>query len=165
MPFAAVWAFVRRMEARGSSVSHHPAFAALAALAALPLVVAGLSQWTGVAGISANAGLRLGLVYGSVMLAFFAGLRWGMAYNRRSSSTAFNETAVGLAALLAAVLSLMLPALPAVALLVAAYLLHGLWDLFGVESGYLPRWYGALRNLLTVAAVLSLMSLLMRLSL
>lgn len=153
------------MEARSTSVSHHPAFAALAALAALPMAVAGLSQWFKLASLTPDGGLRLGLIYGAVMLAFFAGLRWGMAYNRRDAAAAVTETAAGIAALLAAVLSLMVPALLSVVVLVAAFLLHGLWDLLASEAGYLPRWYGVLRNMLTVATVLSLMSFVVHLSL
>lgn len=153
------------MEARDASISQHPAFAALAGAAALPLVAAGLSQWAAVGGMTPVSGLRFGLIYGAVLLAFFAGLRWGMAYNRSHSASAMVETLAGGAAVLAAVLSLLVPALPSAILLVAAYLLHGLWDLLASEQGYLPRWYGVLRNLLTVAAVLSLMSFVVRLAL
>ena len=157
--------FRAAMQARNISFSHHPAFAACAAFAALPLVAAGLSQWQDVAGLTPDTGLRLGLIYGAVQLAFFAGLRWGMAYNRQHSQAVMQETAAGVAAVLAAVLSLMVPSLLSAVLLVAAFLLHGLWDMLASEAGYLPRWYGTLRNMLTVAAVLSLMSLVVRLSL
>jgi hypothetical protein len=45
---------------------------------------------------------------------------------------------------------------PALALLIAGFLMQALWDVTSVEGGRLPQWFGKLRMLLTAGAVVSL---------
>jgi len=139
--------------------------AAVAVLCLLPLVLAGISQWLQLGRMDADLGLRVGVTYAAVLLSFLGGARCGMAIHRRALQDAPHECAAGVATVLAAFLSLMLPALTCVCLQVAAFMLLGLWDVVGAQRGYLPDWYGRLRNIVTPVAVLSLMAMLVRLAL
>jgi hypothetical protein len=141
------------------------ALAATVIIALLPLVLAGISQWAALGRMDAELGLRVGVTYAAVVLSFLGGARCGLAIHRSSLRDAPHECAAGVATILAAFLSLMLPALACICLQVAAFMLLGLWDILGAQRGYLPEWYGRLRNLVTPVAVLSLMAMLVRLAL
>lgn len=130
-----------------------------------PLVLAGISQWLPLGAMDYELGLRIGVSYAAILLAFMGGARCGLAYARRARAEMPEEFGAGAAAILAAFLSLMLPALTCICLLVAAFMLLGLWDLLGAQRGYLPLWYAKLRNLVTPITVLSLMAMLTRLAL
>ena len=54
-----------------------------------------------------------------------------------------------------------LPAIPALALLIAGFLMQGLWDVMSVDAGRLPSWFGRLRMILTGGAVISLVAALL----
>ena len=56
-----------------------------------------------------------------------------------------------------------LPAIPGLALLVAGFLMQGLWDVMSVDAGRLPGWFGRLRMILTAGAVVSLVAALVSL--
>jgi Protein of unknown function (DUF3429) len=64
-------------------------------------------------------------------------------------------------AALAGWLALLLPPVMCLSLLIAGFLLQGLWDLIASEQGLLPRWFGRLRMALTavVSVALGLMLL------
>jgi MFS family permease len=131
----------------------------------LPLLLAAISQWAPLGRMDAELGLRVGVTYAAVVLAFLGGARCGLALYRLALRDAPHETAAGVATVLAAFLSLMLPALACICLQVAAFMLLGLWDIMGAERGYVPEWYARLRNIVTPVAVLSLMAMLVRLAL
>jgi hypothetical protein len=139
--------------------------AAIAVICLSPLLLAAISQWLSIGRMDAGLGLRVGVTYGALLLSFLGGARCGLACYRRARAGMPEEFGAGFAAILAAFLSLMLPALTCVCLQVAAFMLLGLWDVMGAERGYLPAWYGRLRNIVTPVAVLSLMSILVRLAL
>jgi Protein of unknown function (DUF3429) len=150
---------------KGHISAANGATAAMAVAGLAPLVLAGLSQWVDIGGMDAELGLRIGVIYAAVVLTFLGGARAGMAYSRRAWPEMPDELAAAAATALAAFLSLMLPVLACLCLLVAAFMLHGLWDIMGGERGYVPSWYARLRNMVTPVAVLSLMSMLVRLAL
>jgi hypothetical protein len=54
-----------------------------------------------------------------------------------------------------------LPAIPALALLIAGFLVQGLWDVMSVDSGRLPGWFGRLRMILTAGVVVALVAALL----
>ena len=58
-------------------------------------------------------------------------------------------------------LALTLSAVPALALLIAGFLLQALWDVTSAEAGRLPGWFGRLRMILTGGAVVSLVAALL----
>lgn len=90
--------------------------------------------------------------YGAVLLSMLGGVRWGMALRpamgRRQSLT----LAAGLLPVLVGWVALFLPAGPALGLLAAAFAGQGAWDVWAVEAGSGPPWYGRLRILFTVLA-------------
>lgn len=139
-----------------------PGAALLLGLAGLiPFVAGAASQWASVPLLTAESGLKLAIVYGAIILSFLGGIRWGTAigpYDTGRQTTEFSASVLGSLAGLAAVF---LPAIPALALLIAGFLMQGLWDVMSVDSGRLPNWFGRLRMILTAGAVVSLVAALL----
>ena len=89
------------------------------------------------------------MIYGAIILSFLGGIRWGTAigpYDTGRQSLEFSASVLGSLAGLAAAF---LPAIPALALLIAGFLMQGLWDVMSVDAGRLPAWFGRLRMILT----------------
>lgn len=139
-----------------------PGAALLLGLAGLiPFVAAAAAQWTVIPLLPPDTGLKLAIVYGAIILSFLGGIRWGTAigpYDTGRQTLEFLASVLGSLAGLAAVF---LPAIPALALLIAGFLMQGLWDVMSVESGRLPSWFGRLRMVLTAGAVVSLIAALL----
>jgi hypothetical protein len=129
----------------------------------LPFATSALSQWLIVPGVPPGLGFQAGVVYGAVILAFLGGIRWGTAlgpYGPRRQAMEFSTSVLAAVAGFAAVF---MPAILGLSLLVAGFLMQGLWDVLSVEAGRLPPWFGKLRMILTAGAVISLLALLLRL--
>lgn len=126
----------------------------------LPFAAGALSMWVPLPLLTPETGLRLGIVYGAIILSFLGGIRWGAAlgpYDHARQGLVFAVSVLGSLAGLAAVF---LPAVPALALLIAGFLLQALWDVTSAEAGRLPGWFGRLRMILTGGAVISLVAML-----
>ena len=136
-----------------------PATALALGLAGLvPFLAGALSMWVHMPWLSPDAGLRLVVIYGAIILSFLGGIRWGTAlgpYDTGRQGIEFSASVLGSLAGLAAAF---LPAIPGLALLIAGFLMQGLWDVTSVEAGKLPGWFGRLRMLLTAGAVVSLIA-------
>jgi len=141
-----------------------PAPALLLGLAGLiPFFAAAAAQWLVLPVIDSGAGLRLAVAYGAIILSFLGGIRWGTAigpYDTGRQGLEFTASVLGSLAGLAAVF---LPAIPGLALLIAGFLMQGLWDVMSVDAGRLPAWFGRLRMILTAGAVISLVAALLSL--
>lgn len=139
-----------------------PASAFFLGLAGLvPFAAGALSVWVSLPLVTPESGLKLIVTYGAIILAFLGGIRWGTALGPlegRQQDAEFSASVLGSLAGLAAVF---LAAIPALALLIAGFLLQALWDVTSVEAGRLPQWFGRLRMLLTTAAVVSLVAALL----
>ena len=110
---------------------------------------------TSIPGVAPERGLQLIIAYGAIILSFLGGIRWGTAigpYDTRRQGLEFAASVLGSLAGLAAIF---IPAVPALTLLIAGFLMQALWDVTSVESGRLPAWFGKLRMLLTAGAVIS----------
>lgn len=141
-----------------------PAAALWLGLAGLvPFAAAALAQFLAWPLLSPAAGMRLGLVYGVVILSFLGGIRWGRALLARPARMQAAEFIVGIVPALAALTAFFLPDLLALALLIAGFLLQALWDVISAEEGRLPPWFARLRMILTAGAVPSLIVLLLAL--
>jgi Protein of unknown function (DUF3429) len=130
----------------------------LGAAGLLPFAAGALAVWIPVPLLPSAEGSRLSISYGAIILSFLGGIRWGTAigpYGARRQSIEFLTSVLGSVAGLAAVF---LPTVPALALLIAGFLLQALWDVTSVESGRLPSWFGKLRMLLTAGAVVCLIA-------
>lgn len=108
-------------------------------------------------------GLRFGMAYGAIILSFLGGIRWGTALSTPETSGQGLEFGLSVVSSLAGWASLLLSPLLGLSLLIAGFLLQSLWDVLSVERGRLPQWFGRLRMVLTVGAVLSLAAMLVRL--
>jgi hypothetical protein len=122
----------------------------------IPFVAGAAALWGAIPLLSPETGLKLAIVYGAVILSFLGGIRWGTAigpYDQRRQALEFSASVLGSLAGLAAAF---LPAIPALALLIAGFLMQGLWDVMSVDAGRLPAWFGRLRMILTAGAVVAL---------
>lgn len=120
----------------------------------IPFAGGALTLWMPALVLGAGQGLLIS--YGAIILTFLGGVRWGTAmgpYDGRRQGFEFTVSVLGSLVGLAA---LFLPAIPALTLLIAGFLVHALWDVRSVEAGRLPSWYGKLRMMLTIGAELSL---------
>ena len=134
-----------------------PGAALLLGLAGLiPFLGGAAALWAMLPGVAPERGLQLIIAYGAIILSFLGGIRWGTAigpYDTRRQGLEFAASVLGSLAGLAAIF---IPAVPALTLLIAGFLMQALWDVTSVESGRLPAWFGKLRMLLTAGAVISL---------
>ena len=141
-----------------------PATALLLGLAGLiPFVAGAAAQWRPIPLLDAEGGLKLVVIYGAIILSFLGGIRWGTAigpYDTGRQGVEFSASVLGSLAGLAAAF---LPAIPGLALLIAGFLMQGLWDVMSVDAGRLPAWFGRLRMILTAGAVISLVATLVSL--
>jgi hypothetical protein len=106
-------------------------------------------------------GLKATLAYGAVILSFLGGIRWGQALNARDGKA--RAFTLSVLASLAGWVALLVPTLPAISLLIAGLMLQALWDVVSVQNGRLPEWFGRLRMILTILAVLALLLIFTRL--
>jgi len=104
---------------------------------------------------------RVMVGYGALLLSFLGGVRWGMtmrlSMGRREAAT----LAASLAPMLVGWIALFLPAGPALGLLAVAYAGQGAWDVWTIEAGYGPPWYGRLRVQFTLVVTAILAAALM----
>ena len=140
-----------------STIGKIPGAALALGLAGLiPFFAGAAAQWASLPLLPQATGLKLTIVYGAIILSFLGGIRWGTAigpYDTGRQTLEFSASVLGSLAGLAAVF---LPPIPALSLLIAGFLMQGLWDVMSVDAGRLPSWFGALRMLLTAGAVVSL---------
>lgn len=127
----------------------------------IPFVCGAAAQWVSLPLLTAETGLKLVILYGAIILSFLGGIRWGTAirpYDQGRQTLEFPASVLGSLAGLAAAF---LPPIPALALLIAGFLMQALWDVMSVDAGRLPSWFGRLRMILTAGAVVSLIAALL----
>lgn len=141
-----------------------PASALLLGLAGLiPFIAGAAAQWQAIPLLGAETGLRLVVIYGAIILSFLGGIRWGTAIGPYDSGRQGLEFSASVLGSLAGLAAAFLPAIPGLALLIAGFLMQGLWDVMSVDAGRLPAWFGRLRMILTAGAVISLVAALVSL--
>ncbi|MCA3554667.1 DUF3429 domain-containing protein [Aestuariivirga sp.] len=139
-----------------------PGAALIPGLAGLiPFVGGAAAQWVSLPMLPAETGLKLAIVYGAIILSFLGGIRWGTATALQHQGRQRLEFPASVLGPLAGLAAVFLPAIPALALLIAGFLMQGLWDVMSVGSGRLPAWFGRLRIILTAGAVVSLIATLL----
>ncbi len=99
-------------------------------------------------------GERLLLTYAAVILSFMGAIHWGIALREPAHATQLYLVSVLPA--LVAWLALLLPPLPAFALLATGFTLLFVFDLRCTRAGLLPAWYPLLRAPLTLVVLLCL---------
>ena len=144
------------MTEQNVSTSIPAAALALGLAGLIPFAAGAAALWVPLPPLNPELGLKLAIFYGAIILSFLGGIRWGTAigpYDTRRQGLELSASVLGSLAGLAAVF---IPAVPALTLLIAGFLMQGLWDVISVEAGRLPQWFGKLRMLLTAGAVISL---------
>jgi len=127
----------------------------------IPFVAGAASLWVNIPLLPPETGLKLAIVYGAIILSFLGGIRWGTAIGPYDSGRQASEFPASVLGPVAALAAAFLPAIPALALLIAGFLMQGLWDVMSVDAGRLPGWFGRLRMILTGGAVISLVAALL----
>lgn len=126
---------------------------------ALPFWAAAVVKLAGLPSLGIDP-VHAGIGYGAVILSFLGGIRWGAGLapvDGRERAIVFSASVLSS---LAGFAALLLPAVPALALLIAGFFCQGLWDATSARDGRLPGWFGRLRVLLTGLVVLPLLCLL-----
>lgn len=129
--------------------------AVLAYAGALPLIIAALLVWLRPADLGAGATVFM-LTYGGALIAFFGGVRWGVAV-MRPGGPSFASLLGGVVPLLIALPVFFLDDVRARFLIIIAALPLLLWDdLRATRRGSgAPDWYLGVRTPLTVLMVAS----------
>ena len=102
------------------------------------------------------AALALGklAIYGAIILTFMGGVHWGLAI--AGSRPGLQLFTTGIIPSLIAVCSILVPVKPAIAILIAGFLLLLANDLWLVRQSFFPHWYGRLRTQLTSSVIILL---------
>jgi hypothetical protein len=124
----------------------------------IPFFAGALGLWFPIGLLPPETALRLETGYGAIILSFLGGIRWGTALGPYDQRRQAREFALSVLGSLAGLAALFLAPLPALTLLIAGFLMQGLWDVTSVEAGRLPSWFGKLRMILTAGAVISLIA-------
>ena len=96
--------------------------------------------------------------YSVVILSFLGGIRWGHAILHSQDETSIIQLGSVPASIVPALVAwatMFLPSAPALALLLLAYCLQGVWDSFSAHLDVLPKWFGTVRIVLTACVAVS----------
>lgn len=117
-----------------------------------------LTVQASLAGRSPAPELALYTLYGALILSFLGGVRWGRALASDRPDTAgpwvlsLLPTCFGLAAILA---HWAFGPVSGIALIIAGLIAQLAWDRHALRVGDLPAWYGQLRLILSLGAILA----------
>jgi hypothetical protein len=128
-----------------------------------PFVPCAFALWVPVPFVSQFQVLSAATTYGSLILVFLGGIRWGAALGPIGERRQAIELCLSVVPVPIAVAAMALPHLLGLSLLVTGYLLMALWDVMSVEGRRLPQWFGRLRMALTAGAVVAMLAMLAKL--
>jgi Protein of unknown function (DUF3429) len=128
---------------------------------AVPFWIAALSFFTGI-GMTEGQSLAVALAYGGLMLSFLGGIRWGVALGAVNERQRAREMIGGTAPVLLGLAAFFLAPPIGLSLIIIALFIQALADVMSADRGALPLWFGRLRALLTVLAVIPVMLILTR---
>ncbi|MET0482067.1 MAG: DUF3429 domain-containing protein [Aestuariivirgaceae bacterium] len=120
---------------------------------ALPFWIAALSFFTGI-GMTEGQSLAVALAYGGLMLSFLGGIRWGVALGAPDERQRARAMIGGAMPVLAGLAAFFLAPPIGLSLIIIALFVQALADVMSADRGALPGWFGRLRALLTVLAVI-----------
>jgi hypothetical protein len=139
-----------------------PAALWLGIAGALPFWLAAICFFTGLA-MTEGQSLAVTLAYGGLMLAFLGGIRWGVALNAVNERQRARELIGGAVPVMMGLAAFFLAPPIGLSLIITALFIQALADVLSAERGTLPGWFGRLRALLTVLAVIPVLLVLTRL--
>jgi hypothetical protein len=144
----------------GDSISRiPPAALALGLVGAVPFWFAAVCFLAG-GPLSPVQALSMAIAYGAVILSFLGGIRWGVALGPIDETRRKRDLALSVLPSLAGFAAFFTPPHLGLSLLVSGLLLQALWDVTSADQGLLPRWFGRLRIILTLAAATPLVAML-----
>jgi len=136
-----------------------PAALALGLAGALPFWFAAVCFLAGGL-LSPVQALSMAIAYGAVILSFLGGIRWGAALGPIDEARRRREFTFSVIPSLAGFAAFFVPPHLGLSILVSGLLLQALWDVTSTDQGLLPRWFGRLRIILTLAATAPLVAML-----
>jgi hypothetical protein len=136
-----------------------PAALALGLAGALPFWFAAVCFLAG-GPLSPVQALSMAIAYGAVILSFLGGIRWGAALGPIDEARRRREFTFSVIPSLAGFAAFFVPPHLGLSILVSGLLLQALWDVTSTDQGLLPRWFGRLRIILTLAATVPLVAML-----
>jgi len=134
------------------------------ALAGLPFLALALAAWFGNEPATQGRVIIAELIYGAAAIAFLGGMRGGTAAGPYSRRRIARELSLAALLGLAAVLALLSPPIPAIAVLIAAFLFTALWDIVSLQRHAIPAWFAAARLTLAGMALIGLLAILAKLA-
>jgi len=143
----------------GALSSIPPAALGLGLAGALPFWAAAAAFLFG-GPISPMQALSVAVAYGAVILSFLGGIRWGAALGPIDEGRRMRAFTLSVIPSLAGFAAFFTPPHLGLSILVSGFLLQALWDVTSTDQGLLPRWFGRLRIILTLAATLPLIAML-----
>lgn len=126
---------------------------------ALPFWIAALCFFTGI-GMTEGQSLAVALAYGGLMLSFLGGIRWGIALGAVNEPQRAREMIGGAVPVLTGLAAFFLAPPIGLSLIIIGLFVQALADVMSADRGALPGWFGRLRALLTVLAVIPLILIL-----
>ena len=124
-----------------------------------PMVAAGLVVvFGGIGPFGAGVALAALKYYSAIVLGFLGGIRWGMAMRVETTARGAMLIAASIVPAFIAVVALLLPDAAGLGLLAAGIAGMGAWDVWSIEAGGGPSWYGRvrLRSTLIAAGIIAL---------
>ena len=146
----------------GAYSSIPPAALGLGLAGALPFWFAAGAFLSG-GPITAMQALSVAVAYGAVILSFLGGVRGGAARGPIDENRRMREFTLSVIPSLAGFAAFFTPPHLGLSILISGFLLQALWDVTSADTGLLPGWFGRLRAILTLAATLPLVVLLVAL--
>ena len=122
----------------------------------LPFLVSAAAMFVSDSEVSSLALSSLG-GYGAVILSFLGGVKWGVVVNDRAAVEHWHALLLSVVPSLVAWPALLLPPAGMLAVLITGFALQYVADRASVAAGELPEWYGRLRLILTMGAIVALL--------
>lgn len=131
----------------------------------LPFIAAAAALWVAQSGtdpahslLSGNQALLALAGYGAVILSFLGGIRWGHLLTDYDRVSQWGPLTLSVIPSVAGWVALLLPGAWMLPVLVAGFLLQLLGDQRAVRKQALPGWFGRLRLMLSIGAILCLLA-------
>src|SRR5262245_35433717 len=128
---------------------------------ALPFWLAAFSFFTGFL-MTEGQSLAVALAYGGLTLSFLGGIRWGVALGAIEERQRSRALIGGAVPVLMGLAAFFLAPPIGLSLIIIALFIQALADVMSADRGVLPHWFGRLRALLTVLAVIPVLMILTR---
>lgn len=129
----------------------------------IPFIAGAIGGWLLIEPLN-RAAQDMQVAYAALILSFLGAVHWGAALARPEGGRQWGWMAWSVTPALIAWIAIMPPAATAIIILMAGFLATLAADIRAVQRGLLPRWYLALRRVLTPLVLICLGATLLRLT-